>query len=101
MPALRRGVAVLSEPLSLALPYELVEAIAARAAELVLEQLGNGSPWMDRAAAARYLSLPVSRLEKDKAIPCHREERRVLYNREELDTYLSRRLDKPSKPCLV
>jgi hypothetical protein len=51
---------------------------------------------MDREAAARYLSLPVSRLEKDKAIPCHREGRRVLYHREELDAYLSRKLDKPS-----
>ena len=75
------------------MPAEALEAIAARAAELVLEQLGNGSPWMNREGAARYLSLPVSRLEKDKAIPCHREGRRVLYHREELDAYLSRRLD--------
>ena len=43
---------------------------------------------MDRKAAARYLSLPVSRLEKDKAIPCHHEGRRVLYHRDELDAYL-------------
>jgi hypothetical protein len=85
----------LPEPLALTLPAELVEAIAQRAAELVVEQLGNGSPWLTREAAARYLSLPVSRLEKDKAIPCHREGRRVLYHRDELDAHLSRSLDKP------
>jgi hypothetical protein len=53
-----------------------------------LEQLANGSPWMTREAAARYLSLPVSRLEKDRRIPCHRQDRRVLYHRDELDAYL-------------
>jgi predicted ATPase len=62
-----------------------------------LERQGGGSPWMDRKVAAHYLSLPVSRLEKDKAIPCHREGRRVLYHREELDMYLSSKLDKPSR----
>jgi hypothetical protein len=66
----------------------------------VLEQIGNGSPWMDREAAARYLSLPVSRLEKDKAIPRHREGRRVLYHREELDAYLSSKLDTSPRPRL-
>lgn len=55
-----------------------------------LELSGNGSPWMDREAAARYLSLPVSRLEKDKAIPCYREGRRVLYHRAELDAYVQK-----------
>jgi hypothetical protein len=69
-----------------------------------LERLGNGSPWMDRQAAARYLSLPVSRLEKDASkngaheIPLHREGGRVLYHRQELDAYLSSKLDKPSSP---
>jgi hypothetical protein len=78
----------MTERVALTVPDDVVEAIAARAAELVLAQIGNGSPWMDREAAARYLSLPVSRLEKDKAIPCHREGRRVLYNRDELDAYV-------------
>jgi hypothetical protein len=49
---------------------------------------GTSSPWMKREAAARYLGVPVSRLEKSKAIPCHREGRRVLYHRAELDAYL-------------
>jgi len=63
-----------------------------------LERLGNGSPWMDREAAAHYLSLPASRLEKDRAIPCHRDGRRVLYHREELDAYLFSKLDTPPEP---
>jgi excisionase family DNA binding protein len=78
----------MSDPLALPLPDELVEAIAQRAAEIVVEELGDGSPWLTREAAARYLSLPVSRLEKDKQIPCYREGRRVLYHRDELDAYL-------------
>ena len=61
-----------------------------------LERVGNGSPWMDREAAARYLSLPVSRLEKDASkngahkIPLHRDDGRVLYHRDELDAYVQR-----------
>jgi Protein of unknown function (DUF3631) len=82
------GAGTVSEPISFPIPEELVEVIAERAAEMVVEELGNGSPWLTREAAARYLSLPVSRLEKDKQIPCHREGRRVLYHRDELDAYL-------------
>jgi excisionase family DNA binding protein len=67
---------------------DVVAAIEQLVEELVLEQLGNGSPWLDREAAARYLSLPVSRLEKDRKIPSHRDGRRVLYHRDELDAYL-------------
>jgi hypothetical protein len=71
------------------LPDSLLEAIAERAAEIVLERLGgeNGSPWMSRERAAAYLDLPMSRLEKDRTIPCHRDGRRVLYHRGELDAY--------------
>lgn len=79
----------MSDPLVITLAPDAVEAIAARAAELVLERLGqNGSPWLTREQAAAYLSLPVSRLEKDRRIPCHREGRRVLYHRSELDRFL-------------
>jgi excisionase family DNA binding protein len=76
--------------LSVSVPPELVERIALRAAELVLERLGNGagSPWLTRKEAAAYLGLPLSRLEKDRTIPCHREGRRVLYHRTELDAFL-------------
>ena len=75
------------DPLALTLSPDALEAIAERAAELVLEQNGNGSPWMSRERAAAYLDLPVSRLEKDKTIPCHRDNGRVLYHRDELDDH--------------
>jgi excisionase family DNA binding protein len=86
------GVSSTADPLALILSLDALEAIAARAAELVVERLGeqNGSPWLTREAAAKYLSLPVSRLEKDRTIPCHRDGRRVLYHRDELDAYLLR-----------
>jgi hypothetical protein len=71
-----------------ALAPEVVAAIEELIEERLLEQVGEGSPWLDREAAARYLSLPVSRLEKHRGIPCHREGRRVLYHRDELDAYL-------------
>ena len=78
----------MSEPLALSLPPEAVEAIAARATDIVIEQLERqSSPWMTRTQAATYLSLPLSRLEKDRRIPCHRDGGRVLYHRDELDAH--------------
>lgn len=72
----------------LELPAELMEAIAHRAAQLVLERLSDErSPWLTRRQAAAYIGLPVSRLEKDRAIPCHRDRGRVLYHRDELDQH--------------
>jgi hypothetical protein len=44
--------------------------------------------WMTREQAAEYLSVPKSRLEKDKSVPAHRWDGRVLYNRPELDEWL-------------
>jgi len=80
--------------LQLPLPPAVLEAIARRAAQLVLEQLGEGeSPWLTRAQAAAYLGVPVSRLEKDRRIPCHRDRGRVLYHRGELDAHF-RALDR-------
>jgi excisionase family DNA binding protein len=78
---------------SVELPAEFIEAVAERAAEIVLERLGTQpmSPWMTRDRAAAYLGLPVSRLEKDKTIPVHRDGRRVLYHRADLDAHFSDR----------
>jgi excisionase family DNA binding protein len=78
-----------TDPLALSLSPDAVEVIAIRAAEIVLERhdVVAGSPWLTREAAAAYLGLPVSRLEKDREIPCHRDGRRVLYHRDELDTF--------------
>jgi excisionase family DNA binding protein len=81
--------------LSFPVPDELLEAIAARAAALVAEQMHRErSPWMTRAEAAVYLGVPESRLEKDAAkngrheIPFHRDGALVRYHRGELDRWL-------------
>jgi excisionase family DNA binding protein len=76
--------------LVVALPAETVEELVERVAERVVKRLGraNCSPWLTRAQAAQYTGLPLSRLEKDRTIPCHRDGRRVLYHRDELDAHL-------------
>ncbi len=73
-------------PATLLLPDELLEQVARRAAELVGER--QGSPWMTRREAAEYLRVPLSRLEKDRSVPCRRWQGRVLYRRDELDAWL-------------
>lgn len=81
------------------LAIELVEAIAAspvaleRLRELVGERPGSssGSPWLTAGEAAAYLACPESRIRKltmTGELPCHRDGRRVLYRREELDAYV-------------
>jgi hypothetical protein len=68
---------------------QLVEQIAERAAEIVLERTGaTGSPWMTRKQAAEYLNLPLSNLEQRRDLPLHRAGHRVLYHRGELDRFL-------------
>jgi hypothetical protein len=77
--------------MSITLSADALEAIAARAAELAYERLqgeAGASPWMTRRQAAAYLGVPVSRLEKDRTVPCRRWDGRVLYHRGELDTWL-------------
>jgi hypothetical protein len=73
------------------LSEEALAVIAEKAAAIVVEQLRAQSPWMTRAQAADYLGVPASRLEKDKNVPRHRWDGRVLYNRVELDAWLGRR----------
>jgi hypothetical protein len=77
------------ELLSELLPL-LVEQIAQRAAEIVIERLESetGSPWMTRKQAAEYLNLPLSNLEQRRDLPLHRTGHRVLYHRGELDRFL-------------
>lgn len=74
----------------LTLPPEWLAALVDAVADRVRAQIESRdrSPWLTRAAAAEYLSVPVSRLEKDRTVPCHRWEGRVLYNRDELDEWL-------------
>jgi excisionase family DNA binding protein len=49
------------------------------------------SPWLTAAQAAAHLACPESRIRKltmTGELPCHRDGRRVLYRREELDAYV-------------
>jgi hypothetical protein len=75
--------------IGLTISAEAVEAIATRTAEIVLQAgiAGISTPWMNRSQAADYLGYPLSRLEKDRNIPCHRDNGRVLYHRAELDAH--------------
>ena len=94
----------------LALPSEALEAIAERAAELVLEKLraehvparGGRWPLYGARAAAGYLGWPVGRVQKltaANAITCHRVDGgpRVTYFTDELDEWLERNYDGPPR----
>ena len=70
-----------------------IAEIAQQAASIALDKIAAGSPWLTRKEAAEYLRLPLSRLEKDKTIPCHRDAGRVLYHRDELDEHFL------ARPC--
>lgn len=73
---------------SLPLPAEWLDELAALVAERIAAETIGASPWLDRKAAAVYLGVSVSRLEKDRTVPSHRWEGRVLYHRVELDEWL-------------
>jgi len=75
---------------------ELVELLAQRVAELVLQSLpahaGERSPWMGIEQAASYLDWPKQRLYKltaQSAIPHVKHEGRILFRRDELDAWLA------------
>ena len=76
--------------LKVVVPAELLEEIALRVAEILSESGATSSPWMTRKEAAEYLHLPLSRVEKDRTIPCHRDGGRILYHRDELDAHFRR-----------
>jgi excisionase family DNA binding protein len=68
-----------------------LERLAGQLTERVARQLGTGSPWLTAADAATHLVCPQSRIRKltmTGELPCHRDGRRVLYRREELDAYV-------------
>lgn len=87
--------------LSFELPDEAVEAIARRAAELVLEQLRPASPWLHgQKEIADYLAMSVSTIEKltaVNALPVYRIDgvRRLSARRDELDEWASQYREGP------
>jgi hypothetical protein len=74
----------------LELPAAVVNQIVNEVTVRVRAELESSSPWMTRTQAAEYLSVPVSRLEKDKTVPAHRWDGRVFYDRRELDEWLAK-----------
>lgn len=79
--------------LSLTLPPDLVEVIAQRAAEIVLErQASRGADsYLDVARAAEFLACPKSRLYalvSAKRIPYYKDGSRTLFSRRELHEWV-------------
>lgn len=81
--------------LSLAVPHELVDAIA----DAVVERLAASTPadtpagYMNTENAAAYLDAPVSRIHdlvRDGRLHPLRDGRRLLFTREDLDAALDR-----------
>lgn len=69
-----------------------VEMIAARAAEILAsEQAPQGSPWLDTKGAAEYLACSPARIHdlvQARQLDPRRDGRRLLFRRDELDSYL-------------
>jgi excisionase family DNA binding protein len=76
------------------------EASLQRLADLVAERIverfaavANPTPYLSAGEAAAYIGAPVSRVRKltmTGDLPVHRDGRRTLYRREELDGYIAR-----------
>lgn len=69
-----------------------VERLAAAIARR-LSDVGptSSSPWLTADQAAEYIGAPISRIRQltmSDEIPVHRDGRRVLYHRDELDRWL-------------
>jgi excisionase family DNA binding protein len=80
--------------LTVALPDELLEVVARRAADILAERQGNevaGDGFLDVVGASEFLSCPKSRLYSLVSagrIPHHRDGSRLLFDRAELRTYV-------------
>lgn len=76
--------------IALELPDELLEAVAKRAAEIVLER-GESDEWLTSDQAAEYLKCGRRRifnLVSEKRVPVHREGVRLLFLKSELDEWI-------------
>ena len=76
--------------LGVTLPPDVLEAIAERAAQIVLERLNGSavSPWLTLADAAAYLGWSRQRLYKRRDVPRYKHGGRVMYRRDALDAFL-------------
>lgn len=77
--------------LTLNLPPEVFEQIAARAAELVASRPAEADGFLDVDGAAEYLACPKSRiyaLVSSGRIPHHKDGSRTLFDRAELREFV-------------
>lgn len=85
--------------LSLGIPPELLDAIAERVTERMVESLPEQpTPYLKIDEAAEYLNCPVSRIRdlKDQGRLRHyRDGKRLLFRREDLDAALTIREPEP------
>lgn len=95
----------MTEPdLAFTIPAEAIEAIASRAAEIVLEQLAvseASSPWLTVSEAAEYMRASKQRvydLCSARRLTRHKDGSRVLVSRAEIDAYLAGASSRPSCP---
>lgn len=78
-------------PLPVEVGVELVETIAARVAEIVVERLGDRTEWLRVEQAAEHLQTTpdgIRALVKRGKVPVHRRDGRLYFNRRELDGYV-------------
>jgi Helix-turn-helix domain len=81
----------LNPPVAIEIPDEVLEAVAVRAAEIVLERLRKqpANRWLYGAkAAADYLGWPVKRVHNKVTtggLPHHRSGGRLMFSTTELD----------------
>jgi excisionase family DNA binding protein len=88
-----------NEPLAVAIPLELVEALAERVAELLWREQPErepGSPWLDVDGACAYLGYSrnaLYRLTAARAIPCRKklDGQGLRFHRDELDAWMKER----------
>ncbi len=84
------------------LPPALVDALAERVAEIVLERLEapTASPWLSIDQAAEHTGIPKQTLYKltaSKAIRHTKPGNRILFRREDLDAWLDGHREGPSR----
>lgn len=78
---------------SITFPPEFIEAVAARAAELVAPRGPEPAGFLDVAGAAEYLACPKSRiysLVSARRIPFYKDGSRTLFDRAELRRYVEK-----------
>jgi excisionase family DNA binding protein len=96
--------------LELPVPQQLIDAIAERVADIILDRLADGTlgpsagRWMRSAEAADYLGLSRSALYdrvSRKALPHYKVDGILLFKRDELDAWFEQYREEPREPLSV